>query len=122
MGWRHPNVGHHQLGFDVADQRKQLSTVGGLPHHVETRTVKQAGQTLAKQHVVVGQDHPHRSHRRADTFNRGAALLSASIPADVGGDGHAELGSRGSLDADLTHTKLRGIFRCRCGRAPTGRH
>ena len=62
MRWRHPNVGHHQLRRALANEREQLPTVTGLPHHIEPRTVQQTGQTLPKQQIVIGHQHPHRNH------------------------------------------------------------
>ena len=49
-------------GVLLANQREQLPTVTGLPHHIEPRTVQQAGQTLPKQQIVIGHHHPHRDH------------------------------------------------------------
>jgi copper chaperone CopZ len=40
-------------------------------------------------------------------FNRGAALLSAGIPADVGGDVHAELGGCCSAQTTVTTNSAR---------------
>ena len=65
---RHPNVGQYRVGRAISDQREPLRTVAGLPDDVETR---------AEQDVIFGQDHPHRSHRRANTLHRGGAMLTA---------------------------------------------
>jgi hypothetical protein len=62
VGGRHSDIGHHQVGLAIADHREQLHTVAGLPHHFESRAVQQAGQTLAKQQIVVGYHHAHASH------------------------------------------------------------
>ncbi len=71
IGWRHPNVGHYQLGGLVANQRQQLRAVAGLPHDVETRAFEQAGQSLAEQDVVLGHDHAHQGGHEVVIFRRG---------------------------------------------------
>jgi hypothetical protein len=64
----------------LADQREQLCTVASLPDDVETRAFEQAGQSLAEQDVILGQDHPQWILHRADTLHRRGAVLTASIP------------------------------------------
>jgi hypothetical protein len=95
VGRRHPNVGHYQVGRVLADQREQLCTVASLPDDVETRAFEQAGQSLAEQDVILGQDHPQGILHRADTLHRRGVVLTASIPARVGGHGHVVDGQLG---------------------------
>ncbi|MCH5673181.1 hypothetical protein [Streptomyces gilvus] len=40
------------------DQFEEAHGVSGLPHHVVPEPLAQAGEPLAKQHVVVGEDDP----------------------------------------------------------------
>jgi hypothetical protein len=79
MGRRHPDVDHHQLGRLVADQRQELNTVAGLPHHVKARTLEQGSQTLAEQVVVLGQDHAQGGHGCAITLPPSLTLRLGSI-------------------------------------------
>ena len=58
---RHPNVGHHQIGRPIADQRQQLRAVAGLADNVKTRPIQQTGQTLTQQHIILGHHYPHCS-------------------------------------------------------------
>jgi hypothetical protein len=58
VGGRHSDVGHHQVGHCVADQPEQPRAVSCLPDDLEAGAFEQAGQTLAEQNIVVGQDHP----------------------------------------------------------------
>ena len=74
MRRRHPNIDHHELRLAVTNQGEQLRRIGGLAHHLETRPLQQAGQTLAQQNVVVGDDDLHGRHvgsfRRRDKRRR----------------------------------------------------
>jgi hypothetical protein len=56
-GW-HADVDHHQLRRPIADQGQELGGVAGLPNDLEAGALQQAGQALAEQHVVLGQDDP----------------------------------------------------------------
>ena len=56
-GW-HPDIDHHQVRHVVADQHQELLAVTCLRHDLEARAIEQAGQALAEQDVVVGEDHP----------------------------------------------------------------
>ena len=60
--WRHPDVGHYQVGPGLAGQRKQLCAVTRLPHHLIAGVVEQTGQALAEQDIVLGQHHPRPGH------------------------------------------------------------
>ena len=66
VGRRHPDVDHHQVGLVAGDQRHQLGAVPGLADDLEAGALEQAGQALAEQDVVLGQDHPQpgRRHRQ----------------------------------------------------------
>ena len=44
-------------GLVLAHEREQLGRVAGLPDDLEAGALEQAGQALAEQDVVVGQDH-----------------------------------------------------------------
>jgi hypothetical protein len=61
---RHADVDHHQLGRLLGDQGQELGGVAGLADDLEAGTLEQAGQPLAEQHVVLGQDHPQLGRRR----------------------------------------------------------
>ena len=63
VGRGHADVHHHQLGRLVGDQGQQLAGVAGLAHDLEPRALEQAGQPLAQQDVVLGQDHPNAGRR-----------------------------------------------------------
>jgi hypothetical protein len=69
--------------------------LSSLPDDVETRAFEQAGQSRAEQDVILGQDHPQRILHRADTLHRRGVVLTASIPARLGGRGHVVDGQLG---------------------------
>jgi hypothetical protein len=58
MGRRHSDVDHHELRRLGADQGEQLYGIAGLSDHVDAGPLEQAGQPLAEEDVVVGEDHP----------------------------------------------------------------
>jgi hypothetical protein len=64
VGRRHPNVGHNEVRIHGPNHLEQLGPVTGLTDDVQTRALQQARQAFAKQHVVVGDHHPYRSHHR----------------------------------------------------------
>ena len=55
-GSGHPDVDHHELGRLLGDQGQQLGGVAGLAHDLEPE--RWSGLALARQNVVLGQDHP----------------------------------------------------------------
>ncbi len=63
VGRRHPDVGHHQLGPGLPDQREQVRAVAGLPDHREAGAIEQAGQALPEQDIVLAQDNPQAAAR-----------------------------------------------------------
>ncbi len=65
VGRRHANVDDHEIGPKLAHQVDQLRRVPALTHHLEPGTLKQTGETLAHQNLVVRQHDPGRvrAHR-----------------------------------------------------------
>jgi hypothetical protein len=63
VGGGHADVHHHQLGRLGGDQGQQLGGIPGLAHDLEPGALEQAGQPLAQQDIILGQDHPHPGHR-----------------------------------------------------------
>jgi hypothetical protein len=82
MRGRHPDIGHHQLRGQLTHQPQQLNTITGQPHHIKTRPIQQAGQTLPQQHIILSHHHPHPGHPGAALWHRGRAVsITALIPA-----------------------------------------
>jgi hypothetical protein len=79
IGRRHPDVDDHQLGRLLADQREKLRAAAGLPHHLETGALKQAGQTLPEKDVVLSEDHPQPGRGRDIAIPTGARLRGFPI-------------------------------------------
>jgi hypothetical protein len=57
MRRRRPDVGDDQVGLMCPDQIEQPHGVSSLPDHLESGPLKQAGEPLAHEDVVIGDDH-----------------------------------------------------------------
>jgi hypothetical protein len=83
------DVDQHQVGKVLVDQVEKLLGVAGLAEDLHAGAVEQAGQALAEQDVVVGDDHPRLAHRetsrpRLSSLDaRSAPRLSASGACDT---------------------------------------
>jgi hypothetical protein len=55
---RHPDIHHREIGTLSPHQFYELGGVAGLTDDLQAGAVQQAGQTLAQQDVVIGQDYP----------------------------------------------------------------
>ena len=63
---RHPDVDHHEIGLEGADERQELIRVPRLSQDFEPYSFEQAPQPFSEKHVVVG---------KHDTFGVTLALL-----------------------------------------------
>jgi hypothetical protein len=59
----------------LTHERQQLGLIGGLAHHLETPLVEQAGQPLAQQDVLIGDDDVKRTRGRIAVIRRVGARL-----------------------------------------------
>jgi signal transduction histidine kinase len=56
MGWRHADIDDGEIGLMLAHESQQLRAVARLADDLIPAPVKQARETLAQQHVIVGED------------------------------------------------------------------
>ena len=63
-GRRHPDVDHGHVRPGLADQLDERGAVAGLAQHLPAGPLEKAGEALAEQDVVIGQDDPQPVHRR----------------------------------------------------------
>ena len=58
----HPDVDDDDVRDVLPNQGGELGRVPGLTHHLVAGAFQQAGQPLAEEDVVVGQNHPPHAH------------------------------------------------------------
>jgi hypothetical protein len=69
---RHPDVGHHQIGFFLLHRRMQPVRIARLPGHHKSVLGQYPGQPFAEQHRIVGQHDPDRRRGRGTSGGRRA--------------------------------------------------
>jgi len=57
VGGGHANIQDDQLGKVLADQRHQLGHIARQAHNLKSRRFEEAGNALAQEDIVVGDDH-----------------------------------------------------------------
>jgi hypothetical protein len=60
--WRHPNVDHGQIGPVLANEIDELRAVSRLTDDLEPGALKEAGDALPEEHVVVREDYARSRH------------------------------------------------------------
>ena len=54
----HPNVHQHEVGRLLTNKREQPCAVAGLAHDNKMGALEETRESLAQEHVIVGQDDP----------------------------------------------------------------
>jgi hypothetical protein len=70
MGWRHADIDDREIGMLVAHQPHQFRAVTRLADYLVPALLEQARETLAHQHVIVGDDDSRPA--RSDIGHRGS--------------------------------------------------
>ena len=89
-GRRHPDIGHHHLGFRIHDPGDETVVVGSFPDDLQVGLGPQeGGHTRPHQEVVVRQEHADPSHgvslRRNSLGGKWATWLTQGEATTTGG-------------------------------------